>query len=67
MSIHNNHFYHSLIKSYTVLIGSILDGIDVVKYKQDGTEDVRVRVPVVYSNKEKWVRRIEKTTSNHTS
>lgn len=58
MSIHNNHFYHSLIKSYTVLIGSILDGIDVVKYKQDGTEDVRVRVPVVYSNKEKWVRRI---------
>lgn len=58
MSIHSSHFYHSLIKSYTILVGSILDGIDVVRYKSDGTEEARTRVPVTYSAKEKYIRRL---------
>jgi hypothetical protein len=58
MAIYKNHFYHGLIKSYTVVMGHMLDGIDVVRFKPDGTEDSRVRVPVVHSTKEKFIQRI---------
>jgi hypothetical protein len=39
-------------------MGAIVDGVDVVRFKQDGTEEQRVRVPVTYSPKEKFIRRI---------
>lgn len=58
MAIYNTHFYHGLIKKYTTIMGSLLDGIDVVRFKPDGSEDHRVRVPVTYSKKEKWVQKI---------
>ena len=58
MAIYKKHFYHGLIKSYTVVMGHMLDGIDVVRFKPDGSEDSRVRVPVVHSNKEKFIQRI---------
>ena len=58
MSLYKNHFYHQHIKNYTVVMGSLLNGIDVVRYKQDGTEDSRETVPVTYANKEKFVQRL---------
>jgi hypothetical protein len=58
MAIYKSHFYHGLIKTYTIVMGSLLDGIDVVRFGQGGVEDSRVRVPVTYSNKEKFIQRI---------
>jgi hypothetical protein len=39
-------------------MGAIVDGIDVVRYKADGSEESRTKIPVTYSPKEKWIRRI---------
>lgn len=58
MAIYKNHFYHGLIKKYTVVMASLIDGIDVVRFNPDGSENSRVRVPLSYSNKEKWVQKI---------
>lgn len=58
MALYGNHFYHGLLKKYTIVIGSLLDGVDVVRYNPDQTEGSRVRVPLSYSKKEKWVRRL---------
>lgn len=58
MAIHKRHFNHKLLRKYTTTMGYILDGVDVVKEKEDGTEDFRIRVPLTYSSKEKFVRRL---------
>jgi len=63
MSIYNTHFYHGLLKKYTTVLGALLDGIDVVRFKADGSEESRTRVPLSYANKEKWVRRIIEDTT----
>lgn len=56
-ALHRNHFYHNLIRKYVTVMGALVDGIDLVRYKPNGTEDQRVRVPVTYGPKEKYVRR----------
>lgn len=61
--IYKNHFYHELLKKYTIVMGSLLDGIDVVRYKSDGSEDHRQRVAVSYSPKEKFIQRIQSDPS----
>lgn len=58
MSLYNSHFYHGLIKKYTIVVGSLLDGIDVIRYNPNGSENMRTKVPLSYSKKEKWVRRL---------
>jgi hypothetical protein len=58
MALYQNHFSHSHLKNYAIIMGSLLDGIDVVRYKPDGTEDHRVRVALTYSPKEKFIRRL---------
>jgi hypothetical protein len=58
MTIHTGHFYHSLLRNYTIVIGSILDGLEVIRYTNTGTEDSRIKVPVAYSPKEKFIRRL---------
>lgn len=62
-ALYKKHFYHNLIRKYVTVMGAIVDGIDVVRYKTDGTEEQRVRIPVSYSPKEKWIRRITEDPS----
>ena len=57
--IYKQHFYHELLKKYTVVMGSLLDGIDVVRYNNLGTEESRQRVPVTYAAKEKFIQRTQ--------
>lgn len=57
-ALYKNHFYHNLIRKYVTVMGAIVDGIDVVRYKADGSEESRTKIPVTYSPKEKWIRRI---------
>jgi hypothetical protein len=60
--IYKTHFYHELLKKYSLVMGALLDGIDVVRYNADGTENSRQRVPVVYSEKEKFIQRTQADT-----
>lgn len=56
--MHSSHFHHSHLKNYAIVMGTLLDGIDVVRYNNLGQEDHRVRVAVTHSPKEKFIRRI---------
>lgn len=56
--LYNKHFYNRIIKRYSQVMGSIFSDIEVVKYNPDGTEDIRTKVPVLFSNKEKYIQRI---------
>lgn len=58
MAIYKSHFSHGLLKKYSLVIGHLLDGIEVVRFKPDGTEDSRVPVPVQYAPKEKFIRNL---------
>lgn len=56
--LYNRHFYHGLYKKYSKVIGAIFSDIDVIKIKENGEEDFRIKVPITYSSKEKFIRRI---------
>ena len=56
--LYKNHFYNQLTKKYAKVMGTILSDIDVVTYNQEGLEESRQKVPVTYSPKEKYIRRI---------
>jgi hypothetical protein len=36
----------------------LFDNITLTRYKADGTEDRRIKVPIIYSPKEKYVARL---------
>lgn len=58
MAIYSKHFQHKLIRKYTTTMGYLLNDIDVVKENENGTENFRIKVPLTYSGKEKFVRRL---------
>lgn len=59
MALHNQYFYHSSTRKYTILIGNMFNSIYVVRYNADGTENKREKVPVAYGPKQKYLYRIE--------
>lgn len=65
MAIFNTYFYHGMTKRYTIAFGTLFNGINVVRTKEDGTEANRIVVPLSYAPKEKFIQRIVQD-SNHT-
>lgn len=58
MGVFKNHFYHSLIRKYTIGFGALFTDIDVLRYNNTDQEVGRVTCPLSYSPKEKWLTRI---------
>ena len=58
MSLFQSHFYHGMVRRFTVAIGTLFSDMQVVRYNEDGTEHQRVTIPITYSNKEKFVQRL---------
>lgn len=53
------HFYHKLIRKYVVLFGTMFNNITLVKTNQDtGAEIERMKVPITYAPKEKYITRL---------
>jgi hypothetical protein len=50
--------YHKIIRKLVVGFGSLFDNITLTRYKADGTEDRKIKVPIIYSPKEKYVARL---------
>jgi hypothetical protein len=50
--------YHRIIRKLVVGFGSLFDNITLTRYKTDGTEDRKVKVPIIYAPKEKYVARL---------
>lgn len=55
----NKTFYHRLTKKYVTIFGNIFNNISVINFENtNNTEIERIKVPIIYSPKEKWVTRL---------
>lgn len=53
------HFYHKLIRKYVVLFGTMFNNITLVRTNTDtGAEIERMKVPIIYGPKEKYITRL---------
>ena len=52
------YFYHKTIRNLVVAFGSMFNNISVSRTNASGVEVERIKVPLSYSNKEKFLRRI---------
>lgn len=53
------HFYHKLMRKYVVLFGTMFNNITLVRTNTDSNAEIeRVKVPIVYGPKEKYVSRL---------
>ena len=50
--------YHQIIRKIIIGFGSIFDDITLVRTEDDGSENQRIKVPLIYAAKEKYVARI---------
>ena len=56
-------FYNESIRKLVIGFGSLFNDIRVVRKNADGTTKETIRVPVSYGPKEKFIRRIQETSS----
>jgi hypothetical protein len=56
-------FYNKSIRYLTVAFGSLFNNIYVQRLNSSGTETERIRVPLGYGPKQKWVRRLRERSS----
>lgn len=55
----NNHFYNRTIRKIVVAFGTLFNDITLVRYNKAGTQEYeRLRVPLVYASKEKYLTRL---------
>lgn len=59
----NNPFYYSTIRKYTVAFGTLFNNISIQRFDSDGTAQKRIKVPLAYGAKEKYLRRINEASS----
>ena len=56
----NAHFYNRTIRKIVVAFGTLFNDIVLVRYNKAGTEEYeRMRVPLIYSSKEKYLTRLQ--------
>ena len=54
-----SHFYNESLRKLVVAFGSLFNEIYVVRKNKDGTENSKIKVPLIYSSKEKFIQRLE--------
>ena len=55
-----SHFYYQLTRKYVVIFGNIFNNISLIRKDKDtGKEIDRIKVPIIYGPKERYVTRIE--------
>ena len=50
--------YHNNIRKIIVAVGSLFDNLSLVTYNSDSEEEKRVKVPLIYSPKEKFITKL---------
>ncbi len=54
-----NPFYHRLLRKYVVAFGNLFNNLTMVRYESDGTTEIdRMKVPLSYAPKEKFISKI---------
>lgn len=54
MALYNRFFSHGSLRLYQEAFGSLFEDINIVRYKDDGTEAHRERVPIEFAPKQKF-------------
>lgn len=55
----NRHFYNRTIRKIVVAFGTLFNDLEIVRYSKDGTREYeRIRVPLSYGPKEKYITRL---------
>lgn len=57
MAIFKNYYFHNLTQRYILAFGSILTDIEIQRQDESGSVLSQVKVPITFSNKEKWAQR----------
>ena len=58
--LNQSTFYYKLLRKYVTIFGSMFNDITLIRYnKNDDEEYQRIRVPIIYAPKEKYVTRWE--------
>lgn len=52
-------FYHSLLKKYVIIFGTLFNNIRIERVETDGTIAQRFKVPIAYGPREKFLARVE--------
>ena len=56
----NPYFYHQLVRKYVILFGNLFNNITIMRKDKDtGREIKRMKVPILYGPKDKYITRIE--------
>lgn len=58
MALFKNYFFHNLTQRYILAFGTIFNDIEIQRVSEDGQVKSQIKVPVTYSNKEKWAQRM---------
>jgi len=56
-------FYNQAVRKITVAFGSLFNNIYVTRLNADGTTERQIRVPLGYGPKQKYIRRLEESSS----
>ena len=56
-------FYNQAIRKLTVAFGSLFNNVYVQRLDSDGEETSRIRVPLGYGPKQKWIRRLRENST----
>lgn len=51
-------FYHSLLRKYVILVGTLFNNIHITRSDSDGNETSLIRVPIMYAPKDKMLTRV---------
>lgn len=54
----NIHFYNRTIRKLVVAFGTMFNELDVIRFAKDGTAKEKIKVPLNYGPKEKYVNRL---------
>jgi hypothetical protein len=59
----NQSFYNESIRKTVVAFGSLFESVYVTRYEVNGTEKEKIRVPLSYGSKEKFIWRLSQESS----
>jgi len=55
----SDYFYHGITKKAVIAFGSLFNDIYVARFNPNGSEKERIRVPLSYASKQKFITRIQ--------
>jgi len=56
-------YYNESIRKIVIAFGSLFESVYVIRYEEDGSVKERIRVPLSYGNKEKFIWRLTQESS----